>query len=252
MRRRRRTFRIASALALLGGTAQAWAPETRIALVDDAVRLLPASLRVALQAQREPLLRGMLEPMTGEDGPEHRPAEVAGGLAAAVSAEAGELAAALLQPGASFSSVARRFGALAHYVADAGFPPAAGAADDARYAHFSGFCESRREKFPLVFYGHEDAELAAGDFRGFALRLLDRGREDDRLLAAAYAAAGEPPAPAAFDDRSIPFALGSLAYSRSVTHIVRAWLAAWRAAGGDVGRTPYWKPPTAPIPPERP
>ena len=64
---------------------------------------------------------------------------------------------------------------------------------------------------------------------------------EDRELARAYAAAGDPPAAAAFDDRSIPFAVGSLSYSRAVNDIVRAWLTAWRMAGGDTGRTPYAK-----------
>jgi hypothetical protein len=69
-----------------------------------------------------------------------------------------------------------------------------------------------------------------------------RARDEDRELARAYSLAGDPPSPAAFDDRSIPFAVGSLAYSHTVTDIVRAWLAAWRLGGGDVGRTPYLEP----------
>jgi hypothetical protein len=61
------------------------------------------------------------------------------------------------------------------------------------------------------------------------------------VLNGAYAAAGEPPKPAAFDDRSIPFAIGSLSYSHSINNVVRVWLAIWRIAGGDLGRTPYMK-----------
>ena len=44
---------------------------------------------------------------------------------------------------------------------------------------------------------------------------------------------------------------GSLAYSRTVTLVVRAWLAAWRQAGGDVGRTPYLEKPAPRAGPER-
>ena len=55
----------------------------------------------------------------------------------------------------------------------------------------------------------------------------------------AYAAAGDPPHPSAFDDRSVPFAIASLSYSHAITDVARAWLAAWSQAGGDVGRTPY-------------
>jgi hypothetical protein len=81
--------------------------------------------------------------------------------------------------------------------------------------------------------------LAADDWRGFALREMERAAASDADLARAYAAAGDPPAAAAFDDRSIPFGVGSLAYSRSITNIVRIWVHVWRKAGGDMGRMPY-------------
>jgi hypothetical protein len=96
-----------------------------------------------------------------------------------------------------------------------------------------------------VFYGHDDEALAAGDWSGFARREMQRASENDRELARAYAAAGDPPDPAAFDDRSVPFAVGSLAYSRSITNIVRIWLSVWQRAEGDMGRIPYWTPSAA-------
>ena len=42
-----------------------------------------------------------------------------------------------------------------------------------------------------------------------------------------------------FDDRSVPFAIGSLSYSRSINDVVRVWLTVWENAGGDMGYTPY-------------
>ena len=41
----------------------------------------------------------------------------------------------------------------------------------------------------------------------------------------------------------LPFAVGSLAYSRGITNIVRVWLSVWQRAGGDMGRIPYWTAP---------
>ncbi len=237
-----RPIALAVLLSLAAAPARAWTPRTRVQMVDEAVRLLPASLRLAIEHRREPLLRGMLEPMTGEDGPGHRPPWQGGTL----DAEIAERAAALVrsvESAAPFDEVARSFGALAHFVADAGYPPgAAGAGGAARYADFASFCESRRPRFPLVFYGYDDPDLARGDFRGFARRVLERARKEFPSLERAYAAAGTPPDPAAFDDRSVPFAVASLSYSNAVTDIAKAWLAAWQAAHGDVGRTPYRAP----------
>jgi hypothetical protein len=225
--------------AAFSSPTNAWVPDTRVRMVDEAIRLMPRSLRVALESHREAVLRGVLEPQRGEDGPEHRPSWAGGGLESEVAARALALVRAVEEP-APFATVAKRFGELAHFVMDAGFPPGASELDSgARYNHFATFCEARREKFPLVFYGHSGAAVERGDFEAFAREMLERSRAEDRILARAYAAAGWPPHPAAFDDRSVPFAVGSLAYSRTVTDLVSAWLAAWAEAWGDLGRTPY-------------
>jgi len=223
--------------------ARSWKPETRVRMVDEAVRLMPASLRLALEHHRKALLGGALEPMTGEGGPAHLPPWQEGTLDSQVAVSALGLVASV-ENAAPFREVARGFGELAHYVADAGFPPgASGQAGLGRYEDFAAFCESRIERFPLVFYGHQELEPGDDAFNTFTLRILNRARAEDTELARAYAQAGDPPDPAAFDDRSVPFAVASLSYSHSVTDIVRAWLAAWKQAHGDTGRTPYTKPP---------
>jgi len=231
----RRATTILSALAVLVAAlpAAAWTPRTRMEMAEEAVRLLPASLRITLEANRESLLRGMLEPMTEEDDPAHHSPAAGGTVDATVEAEAEALMAALARPRTPFDQLALGFGRLAHFVADAGFPPGVG--ESGHYEHFADFCESRREKFPLVFYGH----LEVQDFADYTRQMMARAGTDDIELARAYAAAGNPPAPEAFDDRSVPFALASLSYSRTVTDIVRVWLSAWESAGGDMGRIPY-------------
>jgi hypothetical protein len=234
-----RAVPVVIAVTLCVSPTPAWTPETRVRMVDEAVRLLPYSLRLALERHREALLRGALEPMTNEDGPAHLPAASGGSLESSISDAAAGLLGALERP-EPFPEIARRFGTLAHYVSDAGFPPgAAGREGLERYRHFAGFCETRRERFPVVFYGHDDDDLARRDYAAFAQGIVGRAAREDGELARAYAAAGDPPDPSAFDDRSVPFAVGSLSYSHSITEIVRIWFAVWEQAGGDTGRTPY-------------
>ena len=221
--------------------ARAWTAPTRMRMVDEAVRLMPPSLRVALEHQREPLMRGALEPMTAEDGPSHRPPWQGGQLDREIVARMNALALASAEM-KSFREVARRFGELAHFVADASFPPgAAGEPGEARYHDFAKYCESRLDRIPLVFWGHDDPDLVADGPQGFATDVMGQARREDRELSRAYSLAGDPPDPAAFDDRSVPFAIASLSYTRSVTHIVRAWLTAWGQASGDLKETPYLK-----------
>jgi hypothetical protein len=231
----------AAALAAFAAVSPgfAWTAATRVRMVDDALKLMPPSLRQALEARREALLRGMLTPMTSEDAPGHRPPWDGGTLPASVEGAAKDVIAGSegRQP---FSEIARKFGVLAHYVADAGFPPgAAGPSGADRYAHFAAFCQERRGRFPLVFYGHGSVFLAKADDKGFTKAILERARAEDKTLAAAYAAAPSWNDPPSFDDRSVPFAMASLSYSHSVTDIVQAWLSAWARCHGDLGGTPY-------------
>ena len=237
MRLARLSF-VALTLAL-GTKSFAWAPQTRVELVDRAIQFMPPALRLAMEQHREEIRRGMLEPLLDEDSTAHRPLQSGGSLETSIVRAADGIVSAVAKP-ERFSELCRRFGELAHYVADAGFPPGtAGPEASFRYHNFGEFIESRKAKFPLVFYGLADPDLAKHDFAAFAARSVSRSRHEDGNLARAYLAAGMPPDPAAFDDRSIPFAVGSLSLSRTVTGIVRAWLAAWEQAGGDLGRTPY-------------
>ncbi len=217
-------------LTLSMSVAGAWSPTTRARQIDDAVRLMPAGLRLALERHRESLLRGAIEPLIEPP-------------ASDIEQLARELTATLTEP-RPFPEAARAFGRLAYAIANAGFPPlATPPVDPARLDHFAAFCESRRDRFPLVFYGHDAPDLARGDWPAFARAILARSAGEDVDLARAYAAAAVDPDPTgAFDDRSVPFAIGSLAYSHTVTDIVRGWLGAWSTAGGDLSRTPYLRP----------
>ena len=108
-----------------------------------------------------------------------------------------------------------------------------------RYQHFAEVCEDRRGRCPLVFYGHDNEALAGQDYQGYALEVIERSRKSDRQLAYAYEKRAEHAHASDFDDRSVPFAVGSLSYSRSVNDVVRVWLTVWENAHGDMGRTPY-------------
>lgn len=231
---------------------RAWSPETRLRMVDDATKLMPRSLRTLLVRHRDDLARAALLPLAAEGTAPHLPPWQGGTLPGEV-ARASRAVTAAVDGQRPFAEVAARFGDLAHYVADAGFPPLAGASgDEDRYRHFSSLVSDRLDKIPLVFYGHGDPLLALGDPAGFAAAVLDQAREEDEELRRAYAAAGPDPHPSAFDDRSVPFALASLAYSRTVTRIAQAWIDAWQRANGDMGRTPYLDPKNPPRVLDRP
>lgn len=228
------------ALLLLGFAPPvlAWAPAARVRMIDEATRLMPSSLRLALTSHREALLRGALEPLIDEDGPQHRPRSAGGTLEAEIAARHADVVRGLAE-GKPFEEIVHALGELAHYLADAEFPPNGEAGADLRYAFLAAFVEDRRARFPLVFYGHDDTELEGRDLAGFMHRELTAAAGLDGQLKAALAAVGPQARPSSFDDRSVPFAVGSLSWSRTVTGVVRVWCDAWRRGGGDLARTPY-------------
>src|SRR5436309_11900094 len=92
----------------------AWTAATRIVMVDDAVKLMPPSLRTVLEKRRNDVRRGMLEPMTLEDSLPHRPPWEGGALEASVEGAVRDLVSGA-ETRVSFHDVARRFGVLAHF-----------------------------------------------------------------------------------------------------------------------------------------
>jgi len=102
---------VLAALVSLGfvTNAGAWTAATRVVMVDDAIKLMPPSLRTVLEHRRNDVRRGMLEPMTQEDAAGHRPPWDGGTLPASVDGAARDLVSGS-ETRVSFHDVARRFG----------------------------------------------------------------------------------------------------------------------------------------------
>src|SRR6266446_5397681 len=71
-----------------------------------------------------------------------------------------------------------------------------------------------------------------------------------RMIGAAFKDDGTPRTPQSLDERSVPFAVASLAYSQAVNDIVRVWCRLWRASGGDMtgGKTSSPDAASPPVP----
>src|SRR5262245_35821009 len=94
------------AVLALPQDALAWTAPTRVRMVDDALKLLPPTLRKVLENRRKEVLRGMLLPMTGEDAAGHRPPWDRGSLDASIDDATKELVASVGTD--SFDEVAER------------------------------------------------------------------------------------------------------------------------------------------------
>jgi hypothetical protein len=230
-----------------GRPAFAWTDPSRVLIVDDALRLLPSSLRKLLGDRRQALIAALVAPGSSEDRPEHwQHPEGAYGIAARRAQLEAEALVTAVDAHEPLAQIVARFGRLAHWVADVNDPLHTADRDPrlARYyVDYEEYLESQIPRFRLVFLGYRADELSRSGPRTFLLQSAGRSREYARAVGRAYTSEGVRVSPQAFDERSLAFGVGSLAYSNAVNDIVRVWLWAWEGCNGDTTGTPFPLPP---------
>jgi hypothetical protein len=214
----------------------------------EAARLMPASLRAILETHAESLRAGAREAAGEEPADVHSMDPGQKGASAAARLE--ELipqAVSAIDDHRPFAEVARLLGRIAHYAGDLNNPLQAASEDprEDRYAtQYTVYVERNLAKYPLVFYGWADASLDTASsprqgVRAFAEQAARRSRGDYAPIRTAYDPGNPVPRERRFDERSLPFGIGSLSWSRTVTDTARLWRHVWRLAHGDMAGTPY-------------
>jgi hypothetical protein len=221
----------------------AWTDASRKTILRGAIRLMPDTLRQMMVAHQEELLKGMLSPGTPEDRPEHwqHPSEEYGAAARKAEEEAVALAAAM-DGHRPLPEVVRRFGTLAHWIADINDPLHAADRDPnlgRYYRDYQSYLEQSLSRYPLVFHGYRSATLSSSGPGRYLLESAARSREYAESVRAAYNPDGTRLSKQAFDERSLAFGVGSLSFSNAVNDIARVWLWAWERCHGDTSGTPY-------------
>ncbi len=236
-------------LAAAPSRALGWTPAMDDRVAHEAIRLMPTSLREILETHLADMTAGIREAAGDESGPDHTldPGQE-GSSAATLAARKVAETIAMINGHKPFADVARSMGALAHVIGDLNDPLQVSSDDPAeqRYAgDYASYVESNLDRYPLVFYGWKDTHLglpgrpADGDVASFAESIARRSREHYRHIRRAYASSDPRPVAQRFDVRSLPFGIGSLCYSHTVTDTARIWLHIWGRAHGDLRGTPY-------------
>lgn len=243
--------------------ALAWSPEMEERVIFEATRLMPTSLRSILNAHVDALYAGLSEAARDEGSSTHTMTLRSNGRDPDAAARATDLTSEIVsminnhQP---FADVARKMGSLAHVMCDLNNPLFVSDDDPREFQYAPDYVQyvgRNLDRYPLVFYGWEEENLhltlpkRGGDMTAFARETARRARRYYDDIGRAYSPTNKEPMSRRFDVRSIPFGIGSISYSYSVTDTARAWLHAWRSANGDLSGTPYLtasRPPTAVLP----
>lgn len=229
---------LTAAAAAAAPPAGAWTGATRSRMIRDALKVTPPALNAILGHYREELDRGMEIPSSHETEEVHyQLADGSAGLAAAAVAQKKEEAQALLAGKHGLKKFAFEMGTLAHLTADVSFPLNASDADPREPLYreaYRAYIERALDRIPFVL----DPDAATGvDDMSVEARMMESARRTARnydQIGAAFKDDGTPRTPQSLDERSVPFAVASLAYSQAVNDIVRVWCRLWRASGGDM------------------
>jgi hypothetical protein len=149
---------------------------------------------------------------------------------------------ALMDDHAPLKRIAFEFGAASHLVTDLSNPFRTAPRDQDAAVFEARFLQYLSDHLPhlrVVFTSYQDPLLEEGLTTDFGRQLAARSRSYlDDLVGAfrRFDAGGDP---ALMDERSVPFGVASLSYSRSVMDTARVWLHAWRQAHGDLTDLPF-------------
>jgi hypothetical protein len=217
--------------------AFAWSDATRLRMVKDALKVTPPALDAVLDHYRRELERGMLDPSKHEGEEVHYQNDDGGGLAAAAAARKSQEAVALLSEKGRLKRFAFEMGTLAHLASDVSFPLNASDADPREPLYreaYRAYLETVLDKIPFVLDETPAPALDRGDVEGYLRERAKRAGRGYASIGPAFKDDGTPRSPDALDERSVPFGLGSLAYSQAVNDIARLWAVVWQKGGGDM------------------
>lgn len=210
-------------------------------MADDAARLVPPALQRLMKKYRRELARGMaLRVQEAEAGHFENP-DGSGRLVES-TAEAMRAAYTALAAGEPLKRVVGRLGRVAHLVGDLN-DPLRGRHDDPReplYAEdFAKYVEGILPKVRLTLEKRPPDDLEIDSLRRWGREAIERARGFYEPIGRSYWVDGRLVESRTFDERSIPFGVGCLTYSRAVNDVALAWMAIWRAGGGDVSGALY-------------
>ena len=220
-----------------------WTDSTRLRMVQDALKVSPPALKTILDRYREDLRRGMLDPSRREDEEVHyQHGDGSQGMAAAGVARKVVEVREILEEQRSLQRFAYEMGTLAHLMSDVGFPLNASDSDPREPLYreaYRLFIERSLDKIPFVLEPGGPAELRQGDVEGFVMARARQATQGYELIGPAFKNDGTARTRDALDERSIPFGIASLSYSRATSDIVHVWRYVWVSVNGDLTGTPH-------------
>lgn len=217
-------------LFLLSPDKQGWTPDIYRSICLQATKLMPASLRGIMHIHQQELLTGAQQSFSE---PSRIPLLIEKNANQIIS---------MIKEQKKFSQICQHFGHLCLLASDINNPLYINEADPEEYLYHDNFLyltNNNLHYFVLTFDGYEHNLLEHNRLKEFLKNTQAQSEELYPYFRKFMLADGYPIEVSAFNQRSIPFALASLCYCRSVGTTANLWLYCWKRANGDLSDTPF-------------
>lgn len=214
---------------LLPAAGSAWTENGVIYIVSDARHLMPENLQWVLGNFQDSLMAGL------NDSPSE--SRSIPGLVQAILDESKRGISHFNSPG-SYPEGVRSMGRIARMIAALNHPlnhvPAI--QNENWRTDYDIFLDKNRLNFRIRWPGIDGRPRSEGELTGVLNHSVSQSQKVSKLLIKTFETNDIPIG--SYDVRSIPFGIGSIAYSRSVANTALSWLFIWDQVGG-IKSTPY-------------
>ena len=207
-----------------------WTPNIYHSICLNATKLMPASLRGIMHIHKQEMLRGTqqssLEPSK---------------ITQRIEKEANHIIS-MIKEQRKFSQICQHFGHLCLLASDLNNPLYISENDPAEHLYRDNFLHLTNlnlHYFVLTFDGYKHSLLDQNKLKEYINNTRAQSEELYPYFHQFMLINGYPLEASAFDERSIPFALASLCYCRSIETTANLWLYCWKRANGDLSETPF-------------
>lgn len=222
---------ISLSLLILMPIQKGWSPATYRAVCLDALKLMPSSLRGIFLLHQQKLLQGL----------QHQSPQTAQ-INHLINRQTDKIVS-MIDGKEKFAQICFQFGNLCRLASDMNNPLFMDSQDPEENLYYDNFIiltEKNLQNFVLTFDGYESNLLEKNKLNNYIKNTLEQSEELYPYFRQFMLLNGHPLEVSAFTPRSIPFALASICYCRSVGTTANLWLYTWKRAHGDLTETPFY------------